>query len=271
MSARLRMMQRKSIHEPKRLREDKQQLSRMLAIQPESRTCSPLGSLPATQIVSRPSACRPTLVEEHASHNPDRLPVQQLIVKLNVRKRKVEENIPSTRLTRSQAKKNNETVRVQATVPAPTAIMASTETQIVNEPRAKRQKPNNARVLPQVRSKGKAGTKDTTEPTLNAANLVKTSPRKAATTTKRSKPGGHQRQALAEKPSDSHKKDMTNLTVITSSRPLVGGVNAQHADAGSSSNATGPRKPAMASKTTKGNNQMVTRNIKATGQVPRVS
>jgi hypothetical protein len=271
MSARLRMMQRKSIHEPKRLIEDKQQLSRMSAIQPRSRTCSPLDSLPATQIVSRPSACRPTLVEEHASRNPDRLPVQQLIVKLNVRKRKVEENIPSTRVTRSQAKKNNETVRVQATVPALTAIMASTETQIVNEPRAKRQKPNNARGLPQVRAKGKEGAKDTTEPAPNAANLVKTSPRKAAITTKRSKPGGHQRQALTEKPLDSHKKDMTNSTAITSSRPPVGSINAQYADAGSSSKATSPRKLAMASKTTKGNNPMVKRNIKATGQVPRVS
>jgi hypothetical protein len=163
MSARLRVMQRKSFFEPKQPREDEQQRPVVPGHAFKSRSRLRPASPPPTQIINRGEADRSVSTIE--PRTPEQMPAKQLIVKLSVRKRKVEEAIPSIRLTRSQAKKIDDS---RSKVPVDTQL---------EEPAAKRRKPNTTRAPPQARSKAKQGS--------NAADLVKMSPRKVAMPTKR--------------------------------------------------------------------------------------
>jgi hypothetical protein len=180
MSARLRMMQRNSIHDPKRSREVEPQGSGV----PSSRTKVQRGpnpnQLPATQLVGRSGVATPTRIDELPSRSPEPVAPTQLIVKLKTGKRKQEEPIPSPRLTRSQAKKIREAVSIPPKAPVTVKMIPTVETQYVKEPAAKRRKPNNPRVAPQIRPKQQNVVHAVPQAASNAAHLVKTSPRKAA-------------------------------------------------------------------------------------------
>jgi hypothetical protein len=151
MSARLRVMQRKSFFEPKRSREDElpEPSNPAHTSNPRSRPRS--NSPPPTQIITKGGRGRPLPHPE--IRTPEQLPPNQLIVKLSIRKRKAEEVVPSTRLTRSQAKKNDDS---QPKAPVINEVSSTVRTQL-NEPAPKRRKPNSTRAPPQARSKAKQG------------------------------------------------------------------------------------------------------------------
>jgi hypothetical protein len=151
MSARLRVMQRKSFFEPKRSRKDElpEPSNPVRTSKPRFRPRP--NSPPPTQIVSNASQGRPLSNPE--LWTPEQMSPKQLIVKLSVRKRKVEEVVPSIRLTRSQAKKNDDS---QSPAPVLNEFSSTLETQL-NEPVAKKRKPNTTRAPPQARSKAKQG------------------------------------------------------------------------------------------------------------------
>jgi hypothetical protein len=151
MSARLRVMQRKSFFEPKRSREDEPPESSKPAHTSNPRSRPRPNSPPPTQIISKGGRSRPLPHPE--IRTPEQMPHKQLIVKLSIRKRKVDEVIPSTRLTRSQAKKNDD---FQPKAPVFNEVSSTVETKL-NEPAPKRRKPNNTRAPPQARSKAKQG------------------------------------------------------------------------------------------------------------------
>jgi hypothetical protein len=151
MSARLRVMQRKSFFEPKRSRKDElpEPSNPVRTSKPRFRPRP--NSPPPTQIVSNASQGRPLSNPE--LWTPEQMSPKQLIVKLSVRKRKVEEVVPSIRLARSQAKKNDDS---QSPAPVLNEFSSTLETQL-NEPVAKKRKPNTTRAPPQARSKAKQG------------------------------------------------------------------------------------------------------------------
>jgi hypothetical protein len=187
-------MQRKSIHEPKQAKDDGHQLQPRALQSKSSR--SRFDPPPATQIIDRPAVGRSALTRETASPTPEPLPAEQLIVKLKLspqkrkldadvlvpratrtpRKRKLDADIPIPipRVTRSQDKTNKKPAQTQSALP----VEALAETQVVVEPAAKRRKPNNTRNPPQARTKAKKGEEKAAPPSPNAADLVKTSPRK---------------------------------------------------------------------------------------------
>ncbi|KAF2030038.1 hypothetical protein EK21DRAFT_112331 [Setomelanomma holmii] len=213
MSARFRMMQRKSIHDPKKSREVEAQqpklpttrsrvqnnisldqlpptqiVDRSDVVTPVRGLDSPTrarnvrssGTLPPTQIASRLKAISPARAQEPTSRTLISESPTQLIVKLKTGKRKLEEDVFSPRLTRSQVKKNNEVVRVQpeAVVKKATPIA---ETQLAPEPATKRRKPNNPRMPPDRLAGEQQEVKVAPRAALDAAaSPVRTSPRKAA-------------------------------------------------------------------------------------------
>jgi hypothetical protein len=187
MSARLRMMQRKSIHDPKHSREDDLRMTKAPIPRARQPYHDPPAPLPATQIVTRPYAETSPHRQKIASHNAKQSPTKQLVVRLPISplKRKVEEILEVPRLTRSQARKNNELLKHKVTQPEHKSqeIISSVETQIANEPAAKRRKPNTAQPSPQPRANAKVTVKSPAKARLGATDLVRDSPRKSAKTT----------------------------------------------------------------------------------------
>jgi hypothetical protein len=237
-------MQRKSIHEPKISREDEQQPSRAAALQSKPQSRPQPDPLPATQIVDRPSVGRSTLPEEFASDCLDQLPAKQMIIKLSTRKRKLDEDNSNTRVTRSQGRKNKETGSTQSTIIAPV------ETQIVNEPVTKRRKQNNAPAPAQARSRVKKGGTESTQSASNVADLVKTSSRTTAATTKRVKASGHQAPFTAMTPLGSPKKTARISNAGTILRQPDGRFSAHHRTDVPGSRTTKPKNPTKARKPT---------------------
>jgi hypothetical protein len=182
MSARMRVMQRKSIYDPKQPRENVQLQTEALAPQPKSPSRPRIHESPATQILSRSNAEKSTDARESFAHTQDNLVRKQLIVKLNTRKRKVEDDVPVPRLTRSQARKNNEASQVQPKAPAPKTMISTMETQIVNKPASKRRKLDSTRGPPRTRTKANLGL---TKPAPNTVKSVKSSIRQAVPATNR--------------------------------------------------------------------------------------
>lgn len=240
-SARLRMMQRNSIYDPKQPRQKEQPQARAPSRQqpPSSRTFA--SALPATQIVSRPDVRVPP------ARKPDHLPQKELVVKLNYRKRRAEEVVPVPRMTRSQAKKNND-----ATQNTPEAT-SGFETQAVNEPAAKRRKPN-SNTGKQARPETKTAASNVTKVNSNAACLVKTSPRKAVMATQRDGAAGKQAQlptnastGLQQSSVSPRKKKTTQSPSVA--RPSVPIAPARPKNTATPSSRTvSPRKPALSSK-----------------------
>jgi hypothetical protein len=153
MSARMRMMQRKSIYDPKQSRENVQPQTEALAPQPKSPSHPRIHELPATQILNRSNAAKPTDARESFARPEDNLVRKQLIVKLSTRKRKVEDIAPVPRLTRSQARKKNEASQVQPKAPAPKAIIPTVEAQVAHKPAPKRRKLDSTRASPRTKAK----------------------------------------------------------------------------------------------------------------------
>lgn len=247
MSARLRVMQRKSIHDPKYTLEDEP----MMGQAPTFRMNPPLrprpAPLPETQVVERPNPAKLVQLDEDTPAPPPNCqPAKQLVVKLNVRKRKVEEVAPEPRLTRSQAKKMNDANHAEFEVPHPKEVVEPVETKLVNEPAAKRRKPNVTRPPPQSQPRAKAkAAKKPAHATQNAANPVKTVPRKAATTAKRTKNAAAPVQPPAQGPASPAKKKVTKAKAPTRPKKFDDDSDAYPKDAGSSASETlGPSKPA---------------------------
>ena len=244
-------MQRKSIHDPKYTLEDEPRLDQA----PTFRMNPPLrprhALLPETQVVERSDPAKHVQLDEDVPPPPpkrqpvrqpvNQQPAKQFIVKLNVRKRKVEEVAPEPRVTRSQARKINDTNHAELEVPNPKEVVGSVETQLVNEPAAKRRKPNLTRPPPQAQPRAKAkAAKKPAQATQNAANPVKTAPRKAATTAKRTKPAAAPVQPPAQGPSSPAKKKVTKAKAPTRPKKF----DDDSDDAGSSApRIAGPSKP----------------------------
>jgi hypothetical protein len=216
-------MQRKSFYEPKQSREDKQRqlLVPALASNPISRPRP--DSPPPTQIISRTGAVKP--VPATKTRTPDQMPDKKLIVKLCTKKRKIEDVVPSIRLTRSQAKKNNESVLAQSRVPPSKEVNSTVKTQ-VSEPAAKRRKPNTNRAPLQVPPQANQMS--------NAANLVKMSPRKAAMETKRGEPVDNPVQPPTQLLPNPRTKQTVNTDAVSCSTKPHGRRGAYPKDAGSS-------------------------------------
>ncbi|KAF2831004.1 hypothetical protein CC86DRAFT_377925 [Ophiobolus disseminans] len=136
--------------------------------------------VPPTQVVSRPIAEKPASPMNIPSITQDQERSRQFIVKLPTRKRKLDDTAPTPRLTRSQAKKSQDVIPVKQ--PTRTARVLATK-----EPARKRRKVNEVQAPPQVRSTAPALEipNSDTEISSKATNLVKTSPRKAVTPTRR--------------------------------------------------------------------------------------
>jgi hypothetical protein len=216
MSARLRVMQRKSFYEPKQPRENEQRQAFVPALHSKPASRPGLKVPPATQIISRTDVDRPLPIIE--TRTPEHIPAKQLIVKLSVQKRRVEEAVPTTRMTRSQAKKNNDSVLNWPGLPVPKEVNSMVRT-LSDEPVAKRRKPNTTRGPPQARPKAKPGP--------NAANLIKTSPRKVATTAKRDKPVNNPVQTPTQLPSSPRKKQTSKSDAIADPNKSHGRLNAK--------------------------------------------
>jgi hypothetical protein len=235
-------MQRKSFYEPKQPRENEQRqaLVPALASKPASRPRPRPKLPPATQIINRAGLDIPLPATE--TRTPGQTPAKQLIIKLSIRKRKVEEAVSSTRLTRSQAKKNNDSAHARPGLPVSMKINSTVQTQS-DEPAAKRRKPNTTRVPPQARPKAK--------PVSNAANLVKTSPRKAAVTAKRDNPVSNPMQLPTQLPSSPRKKQASRSNAVAGLNKPHGRLSAKAQDAGSSVTKTAlPGRPSTPSGST---------------------
>lgn len=228
MSARLRMLQRKSIHEPKQSRAHEEQQAHVPAAEKQSGLRRPLrpglpplralksprdshvmnpepnlgpGLIPppATQLVNKsiPAKRTPNLEASARAHTP--APATQLVVKLPLSKRKRDDDMSIPRLTRSQAlaqeqahveaekgSASNIRSNVGNKAQASRRLVPLSETQLVDGPATKRQKANNPPPsAPNARSTGISDALESTQAVSNAADVVKTSPRKAATATKR--------------------------------------------------------------------------------------
>ena len=142
-------------------------------------------NLPATQTVVRSSDGKSAFLKDAEPLPSNPVPRRQLIVKLPSPKRKLEEDTPRPRLTRSQAKKSQESNHVKLSASTTQKRSSPVKTQNTREPPAKRKKANNTRALPGVPPTAPEVSNDSTDVSQNAANLVKTSPRKAAMATKR--------------------------------------------------------------------------------------
>ncbi|KAH5683693.1 hypothetical protein HBI21_022420 [Parastagonospora nodorum] len=247
MSARLRVMQRNSIHDPKYTLEDEPRMDHTPTVRMNPPLHPRSAPLPATQMVERsdPQNLVP-LDKDMPGSPPKRQPAKQLVVKLNVRKRKVEDIAPKPRLTRSQAKKINESNHAVFEVPQPKEVVGSGETQLVNEPAAKRRKPNVTRPPPQSQPRAKVkAAKKPAHATQNAANLVKTVPRKTAAASKRTKPAAAPVQPTAENPASPEKKKVSKAKTSTRPKKYDDGSDAYPKEAGSSvPRIPGPSKPA---------------------------
>ncbi|KAL5121247.1 hypothetical protein ACEQ8H_000715 [Pleosporales sp. CAS-2024a] len=146
MSARLRVMQRKSIHDPKHAHWGEALSNEASKDRADPHQHPGRPSLPATQIVEkRSNANQPNHISEAISRQAEPQPPKGLVVKLKIGERTMEESVPVMRLTRSQAKKlkgpssNNSKALVQ------NEIIPISETRNVTEPPAKRRKVNAAR------------------------------------------------------------------------------------------------------------------------------
>ncbi|KAF1912430.1 hypothetical protein BDU57DRAFT_364252 [Ampelomyces quisqualis] len=245
-SARLRMMQRHSIYDPKQPRQNEQPHARAPICQQPSNSRPAEKAIPATQIASRPGA---GVLTSGGAHTPDHLPRKELIVKLNYRKRKAGATITAPRVTRSQAKKNNE-----ATQDIPEAT-SGVEIQTVKEPPAKRRRPN-SNIGKQVCPKEKEVAKITTTVTSNAACLVKTSPRKAVMASQRDGSARNLAQISTKAlPSSQQllvsprKKEMAHSESVASLPVPIGPAPARLKNNTSSSVRTvSPKKPATSSR-----------------------
>lgn len=130
----------------------------------------------ATQIVKKPTAGKAKHVKAASPVKPvpDKQRPEQLIVRIPTRKRKLDEDSFSPRLTRSQARKSQDTIHVNTQDRASQDVVPVVEDHTTKEPAAKRQKAND------TSSKATKGMSSRAEATPNAASLVKASPRKAA-------------------------------------------------------------------------------------------
>jgi hypothetical protein len=250
------MMQRKSIHEPKQTKDNEQLQPQALQSKPSRSRFDPP---PATQIIDRPAAGRSALTREFASPTPERLPTQQLIVKLKTshRKRKLDSNIPIPRVTRSQGKRDKEAAQAQSAVLPPKIVTAPAETQVVNEPAAKRRKPNKAPNPPQARPKAKKGLKKTVPSSPKAADLVKTSSRKTAASTKLVNPSQYRIQPATSVPTGQRKKVTAKPSASTALHQPDSGFGNHHENIESSAKParlSSPKKSTTASKSTQRKN-----------------
>ncbi|KAH7408284.1 hypothetical protein DE146DRAFT_368945 [Phaeosphaeria sp. MPI-PUGE-AT-0046c] len=179
MSARLRMMQRHSIYEPKQLRGDDRALASGSAQLQSELPPFDDSTVPATQIIDRGDAENRGLPREVAMHIPSHSLKKSLIVRLNTQRMKVEEATPVPRVTRSQARKIREIEKIQPTVPDQKPTIATIETQLVDEPATKRRKLTDARASKPL-LKADNAKKAVAKSTSRATNLAKASPRKTA-------------------------------------------------------------------------------------------
>jgi hypothetical protein len=254
MSARLRMMQRKSIHEPKQTKDDGHQLQAQI-FRPES-SRSHFDPPPATQIIDRPAVGRSALAREVTSPTPECLPAQQLIVKfkLNSKKRKLDTGSPIPRVTRSQGKKNKEATQAQSATPAPKKVTTLAETQVVNKAAAKRRKPNNPPNPPRVRARVKKGVKNTAPPSPNVADLVKTSPHKTTASAMLVNRSQYQVEPASPVPASPRMKVTANPSNRTALHQPGSGFGSHHEDNESNTKParfSSPKKPTVISKSTK--------------------
>jgi hypothetical protein len=140
----------------------------------------------ATQVIKRSGAGNPKEVKGPAPPVPYPERTPQLIVKIPTRKRKFDDDVSTPRQTRSQASKSRDSSHAEARAPATRDIVPTVETEATSEPVAKRRKANDTKgtiqALP-LAPQPTIGSSTMAAP--NAANLVKTSPRKAAVSSRR--------------------------------------------------------------------------------------
>jgi hypothetical protein len=247
MSARLRVMQRKSIHDPKYTHEDDPWMGQAPTTRVNPSIRPQPAPLPATQVVERPNAKKPMDVDVNISSSTYHPASKQLIVKLPTRKRKFEAVVPSPRVTRSQAKKINNTINIKNRVPNPKEVAPTMETKLDNGPAAKRRKPNTARPPPQPHPKAKE-TKKPVRTLQSVADTVKILPRKAVPLNKRTKPVANTAQQPTDMSSGPRKKRVANAKAFASPTKYDGGSDAYPQNHGSSSSmAPTPSRPAPAS------------------------
>jgi hypothetical protein len=214
------MLQRKSIYDPKQSREDEQQQAQAPGAEAHSPLRKPLGAdsasssalkssrhpyvvntepalghgpipPPATQLVNKPIQAKRT-PNGGVGHAYKRAPATQLVVRLPLSKRKRDEDTAIPRLTRSQAQaqaeaEKNNTENVRSGPPPARKVVSPPETQLMNGPATtKRRKPNNP-PLSARNARSPEGSKalGSIPAVLNAAAVVKTSPRKATVATRR--------------------------------------------------------------------------------------
>jgi hypothetical protein len=239
MSARMRMMQRQSIYNPKHSRENDQPRADPLVPQPKSHPRSRFDEKPATQMIIRSNAEELTTAGESVVCSQDTLLPKQLIVKLNFRKRKIEDVVSIPRLTRSQARKNNEASQVQPNPPAPLATVSTVETQVENKPATKRRKLNRSGASSQAHTKVKGGSRDVTQSAFHTAESVKSSTRKTVMATRRGQPAKPPVQNSA-KPlpitqniaSSSRRLDVVQSNTIASTFKSIGSAPHEGIDSG---------------------------------------
>ncbi|KAH8732948.1 hypothetical protein GQ44DRAFT_821200 [Phaeosphaeriaceae sp. PMI808] len=183
-SARLRMMQRESIYDPKKSREHQHQLTRNSIFDSRPGPNSRVVHLPASQIISEPSVEKLTGIRENTPRCSDPLGPTQLIVKLSTGKRKLSEDIYVSRLTRAQAKRGNDIANSRPGIHVPAKIMSAVETRVVQESATKKRKPNNTQISTQPRPDSQRGAAVPTKNVSDVANPVKTALRKVAMTKK---------------------------------------------------------------------------------------
>jgi hypothetical protein len=184
-SARSRMMQRQSIHDPKRPHEQPRVPTPIADHKSPSRqTPKPP---PATQIVNRASPRKRAPIQEPSRPTvPKAVVAPQMIVKLPLgpSKRKRDPNEFTPAVTRSQARAQADKSGPPPTKPlarmAPRRAMPLAETQLINEPAAKRKKPNPPHMPAPARPQVNESTGGSMQVSTNAADMVKTSPRKTA-------------------------------------------------------------------------------------------
>jgi len=186
-SARSRMMQRQSIHDPKRTHEQPRVQTPIADHKlPSRKTSKPL---PATQLVDRTSPRKRAQAPEPVRPTaPKAVVAPTMIVKLPLgpskRKRDPNEFIPA--VTRSRARAQANPSGPPPTKPKPLARMAPrkamplAETQLVNQPAAKRRKPNPPHVPAPASPQLNDSAGESMHVAINAADMVKTSPRKTA-------------------------------------------------------------------------------------------
>lgn len=206
LSARLRMMQRGSIYEPKQFRTGNRTYAGAATQVGDTFPQNDDNTIPETQIIDRHGAENRGPSEELAVHSSRPSPRKSLIVKLNIprvntQKVKVEEDAPIPRVTRSQAKRIKAAGQTQAEVLAGSSIVVSPKRQVMDEPAAKRRKLNHTRASDQSLPRANPSKKAVANSASRSTNLAKASPRKATMPTKHEELVSPSVQSPSKKPS----------------------------------------------------------------------